>query len=514
MGVSLRVLFQQTRHTPKVIIYEFLRHTFIMLHILLYFTPLRPLSAVIMLRKFISVFYYVVCVVGLGWQQYLMLYAYLQYNVTTTTTINFPHIIQPVSISFCVDFLSVINPQLFDLYPDIRRVQSAAMMLSRIHNEVPVDVILRFTPDLKEYFFKGGYKNSTSTYDTFHIKQFDTNIKVMKYLLREFVCYQYIVTRMKPMSYWDAVANFKSGSSLHYLTFNQLLQNITIVQITIGAVNRLPYRGVTTNECTRHKIDNSTSFIYSNHNFRINTHSLPSPFVTACYDYISEGFGDAVECIHNCVIKASVKKFNKVPLTSPIKSSTSKFNLLTETDLLNSTTFKEFQLIHDKCSNITCRHEACLESRIITNTNSGHDDTLSYGGGVGGHIVCEFVLPLFPDYNIHVTPYQTPLDIFVYILSSISTWTGVSILALNPLNLFTRLKVSQGDTVVGSSSLNHNVNAISNKSVNILQKRMSHLECVIIGQGRKLSSQNRKLRNLQSVNQMIVTLLSDVVKQN
>ena len=476
-----------------------------MFHTLLYFTPLRPLSAVMLLRKFISVFYHIVCVVGLGWQQYLMLYAYLQYNVTTTTTIYFPHIIQPVSISFCLDFLSVIKPQLFNFYPDIRTKQSAAMMLSHIHNEVPVDMILRFTPDLKEYFFKGAYKNSTSTYDTFHIEKFGININVTKYLLREFVCYQYIVTKMKPMSYWDAVTNFESGASLHSLTFNELLHNVTTIQITIGAVNRLPYRGVTTNEGLTHKIDNSTSFIYSSHNFRIITHSLPPPFVTACHDYFLDDFGDEVECTHNCVIRESIKKFNKVPLTSPIKSTGKKLSFLTQNHLLNSTIYKEFQLIHDKCSNITCKPEPCFESRIITNTHSNQDDTLSYGGGTGGHIVCELVLPLFPDYTILVTPYQTPLDIFVYILSSISTWTGISILALNPFNLVTRLKVSQGDTMLRSSSLNSNVNAIS-KSFNILKKRISHLECNNI-------RQNRELSNLRSVNRMIVTLLNDVVKR-
>ena len=85
-----------------------------------------------------------------------------------------------------------------------------------------------------------------------------------------------------------------------------------------------------------------------------------------------------------------------------------------------------------------CDKIPCHDTQVVTLTDNGvyNEDVAKI---TSMSIFIRHMIPVFPFVNITTRPSQSIEEFITLALSSVSTWTGLSILALNPVKLFTLL---------------------------------------------------------------------------
>lgn len=153
---------------------------------------------------------------------------------------------------------------------------------------------------------------------------------------------------------------------------------------------------------------------------------LPAPYAGRCLDYKTNpvnGKKSQNECYNDCVTQSVVEKFKMIPFSSLYTEKSEYINLrpLTYSDAVNVTMNASLHDIENSCHK-ECSHEDCQElvtfTRVAAEPN--HDGRI------------EFALngPIEPSFTVENKPQLTIIEYVVYILSSVGTWFGVSVIGL------------------------------------------------------------------------------------
>lgn len=159
--------------------------------------------------------------------------------------------------------------------------------------------------------------------------------------------------------------------------------------------------------------------------------SLPPPYTTNCMKYETIGFEHETACAHDCIWKATKSQMNKIPFSVHVHEGgnyTQDDRVVSHEDAAKNP--KGIEKISDNCYNTVCKRHECSYRHALTHTTS------QITSGSPEDFVIKYTLPSAPSIFISSSAKFSLLEFITYMLSIISTWTGLAVYHLNPVTAF------------------------------------------------------------------------------
>ena len=383
------------------------------------------------LLKSLTVVFIVGCVGGVTYQISLMSTNYFGYRTTTEIRIELPKEIKRMAISICTRYVDHLD------YEQIRRESPGKSRsdwhfthdvnwIRRYQHELTVDEIFRFTPKANSILLKMTYRvsdsyenvvaNGSSMYDLLELE---------KYLYLEFICYKLYQKSGEPIPYSSlSVTPTGSGQILHII-MNKTLDKANMMKIAIHNEVTKPYRSLMFTPVQRRGYNPKDQVAqynsFSSYSSLLNTRNLPPPYDTKCFDYGSIGLSSATECIEECVKTRVFEKLHKIPFSFMVNESID-LKMMSYLDVIRPEAAKTLSQIQDFCSSEVCSHRSCKDLTDTTTTTANMFPVF----------ILRIIVPLSPSIFITANPALKLVEFLTQVMSILSTWTGVSIMSLNP----------------------------------------------------------------------------------
>ena len=381
------------------------------------------------LRRIFSSVFTIACAIGMIYQQLTILNLYLQYKVTTTTSIYIPRILEYLALTACFP-PTVINLPLLNQETSSNWTEKALKDDSLI-TTISVETLQKYTPSAESIIYYYGYVDPRRNSDS---------IPNMNFSSEQFMYHNYVCYKIRLNSYHAILLEDAAGpGALGRIIFTSKVYNITQFRIAFGSPDKVPMRDITASRFIQRngnatRKDFSNSF-QSNH-FEIDTQSLPYPYESNCYDYKSQGINDDFECLNACFVNKSLEQFSRFPTNAVILKDLN-YTILPYSLGNNSTLYTTLSRLKVGCR-AQCAKIPCHDTQVVTLTDNGvYNEAIAKYKELS--IMIFHMIPVFPFVNITSRPSQSIEEIITLALSSVSTWTGLSIFALNPVTLLTRL---------------------------------------------------------------------------
>ena len=360
-------------------------------------------------RKVLCNTFIVLALIGLVWQLSLICQLHFAYKVTTSTRIFFPKNLRPEPLHFCVSISDFIGERI------ISRMKSNGSSRISTFKE-----IFDATPSTEGLIDQIVVRNKFS-YTTTSISNPGIHVvKVKKIFYMGYMCYQLTFKQDQVLTVQEAVTTTKSSGMILAMKFTDKFQAVNIVKFILGHL----VHGFQTTPCL-FRLYNETlgRGIYNyfvSHHYSMKMESLEYPYETGCLNYEKHGIMDEHQCIEYCVGNKTYEKMGQLPFTIQIHSNS---NLSVLYQISDKQTFRSFREIESVCSEVYCSKPACHDYQVITVTSPF----------VGFKILrWKHVVPAQTSVKITSRPSLTFVEFLTYVLGTISTWTGLSVFAMNP----------------------------------------------------------------------------------
>ena len=367
------------------------------------------------------------CAGGVLWQLIVISELYFQYKVSTTTNVFTPETLNPLAMTLCVQIAHVA---------DLERVKQD-FKITTLPNDAYGDVdfknwtlrqLFDYTPSSDTILVKFFYKTKNAAELIEVSSNVNRHIEVVKFLQRVYVCYKITLKDDQPIKYREISVTSTWQFQVKKLVFNESVMNSKAIKVMLGNVNHLPYKEMISTKYNIRSLD-SSGHLYTSKHMTIEKHLLERPFETQCIEYITIGFHDQHHCIEECVAAHIFKSFRKVSLLSPVIEASS-LKPLTLEDLRDKAMSVNVSKMQEFCQTVQCRNIECHDEEIVTSTDSGttYENT--------SQTVWEHQVTSQISFKITSRPTLSFVEFFIYVLGTISTWFGLSVITCNPVVLF------------------------------------------------------------------------------
>lgn len=258
--------------------------------------------------------------------------------------------------------------------------------------------------------------------------------KMLCFFPIRYVCYRVFIKGEESQSLQALVSYSFSPGMIRVMEFNDTaLDRTHYIQVVLGVKDKFPYRELVNTNYLNRNYNLSRQTAQSNyivsHNYKMETESLPSPYETKCFDYGGTEFDNEVDCRQDCIRRKTKEIFNKVPFTV-VTMASSEEKMVSDIDLRNETLDRVFKEIMVDCSLGRCSHSPCSHSQVMTVSIARR----------GPQFRWKHVISSQPSFRIITVPNTQVYEFIIYLLSMISTWTGLNVLAMNPVILWKKAR--------------------------------------------------------------------------
>ena len=421
----------------------------------------------------------VICLIGLSWQLLEITSEYLQYKVNIQTTMFIPEQVEDLCMGICLPVAFAIDykklnselrsnwtPTEFD-----RKEMYRTLFTHEIFNYThAADNIIHYAGYWKDGW---GWSKSKST-------NLSLIMKTQKYFFEGNICYLYSVRSFKSFS----VRSIRGGTVV-FLNFGKEISETHVVWLFIGEKNTIPFRETTeARYIFRTNSSKKLDYFDSSH-YSIRKKLLPPPYETGCFNYSELKFTNSIECFERCVVLKSFQKWGAILRRSLVPKDSNNYKFVRNSN--ENKNRAEVNELHVSCE-LSCPNINCEDTHIVTIQESkaylGSDRIFK-----NTSIAWQRKTSSFPSVTILCRPSSTLPELILYIMSSISTWTGLSMMSFNPILLFRRL--SMITSVPGISTLDfrqHRRVTATNHT-----NRMSPLEDCVVPQSLPINEFSKKL---------------------
>ena len=396
----------------------------------------RPYSKFLRLsRKVFGCIYLLFCLVGLLWQSSQFTSMYLKYMVSSKIVISFPKKIDPYFPNVCIRYTDILDFERLNRESG-RRWSYARdpQVVRKYQHELTVAEIMTMTPRVEDIVKDVSFKIKNSeiiTSNRTHSPK--TFLEIKKYLFLEYVCYKIIIKSQKSLTFEELAVTTAAPGIIMSIMFmdEEPLSRTHQLKVGFSSEKYYPYRSLTIAPVVWRDYDPKTKTVRSNvfvvHNHLFLTINLPPPYETNCFDYLSLGFVHEVECSQVCLNNRTRDILGKVPYSAVIDDLVD-MSIVSYQDMRNETFLSKLNEIQKYC-NDKCRKSPCFDKRITTKIR----------GTQSSHFKVILIVPQQPSICIMSRPKTDMVEFLIYIFSTISTWTGFSIIALNPFCLWNKV---------------------------------------------------------------------------
>ena len=410
----------------------------------------------------------VTCLIGLFWQLFELSSAYFKYNVNRHTTVFIPQKVEDLSMVICLPIAFVIDYNKFNTEfqynwtPDefIRKAMHRNLSILEIYNYTyNADNILHDVIYWDDAWGAGPESNNVSS-----------TMEMQKYFFSSNICYIYSVRSFKPLN-----VQWIRGGSIVYLYFGKQISETQGLRLFIAESDIIPFREtIEARNIFRGNSSMKPDYFKSSH-YRIRRQLLPPPYETACFSYSQRNFTNSIECIEHCLVVKSFHKWKEIPTRSLIPNNTIDYKFA---NVDNRTKYiTELDEIRLSCQ-ISCPNISCEDTQLVSIQETGAYlgwNTLSENNiSISWHRQT----PSIPSVSILCRPSSTLTELILYMMSSISTWTGLSMMSINPFLLFRRLLTTKSAPGISTLELGRHRRLIAMSYMD----RVSRLEDCVVSQ--------------------------------
>ena len=388
-------------------------------------------------RKVLCNTFVVLALIGLTWQVSLICQLHFAYKVTTSTTIFFPKNIRSEPLHLCIGLPKFTK--------DTWKTDG-----SLIKKSYPSKKFFDATPSTEGLIQKMYMSNKSSYADVSILNPGIDIVKVEKILYMGYMCYKFTFKQDDVLTVQATVTTIGSSGMIRVMKFSDKLKGVTIIKFILGDLVHgfltSPYFIRVYNRTVGHGIYN----YFVSHHYSMEIESMEYPYETDCLNYKKHGIMDDHQCVEYCIGNKTYEKMGQLPFIIQV-NSTSNFSIFYR--LFDKQIFEEIQSF---CSEIRCSKAACYDYQVVTVTSpfSGFPSPLTW----------KHVVPAQTSVKITSRPHLTFVEFLTYILGTISTWTGLSVFAMNPFTL------AFSSWIKSKSRFNHKIH---DTNVTISRQRLS-----------------------------------------
>jgi hypothetical protein len=295
-------------------------------------------------------------------------------------------------------------------------------------SNLTVEEIFRFTPPQNAIIDRVVYKikSGSQTLNIFGPTVYD-HITVNKFVYIEYVCYMISLVVEEKFTF-ENLAVTPVGSGLIYrLDFGEALKDVQYLKLSFTRFRGdYPIRSILINPVIRRKFFDAndreawTYNLFTSYYYRLHAINLPSPYETRCFDYKRIGFDHDVDCAQNCTRSMTLKEIGKNPYSVIIREPNNMS--MVSYDDMSGVIGKRILEIEKGCQHL-CRYRPCDDGRTLTIAEAKQ----------ARRFQLDNVLPIYPSIETKAHEQLSFVEFITYLVSTISTWTGLSIVSLNRL---------------------------------------------------------------------------------
>ena len=394
--------------------------------------------------KIVSFVFWILCAIGMSYQLILIFRIYFEYDVSTRVDITIPSVVSPQTVTLCTHFVDVLDYN--RLNRNTNRNWSFTEDLDIRHqyqNEITVEEIFHFSPENTSFVIALWLKKEKSAkWFFYNNSDFYDFVTVKRFVYLEYICYSMTPVNVSSEPYNQlAAAPYGLGVIRQYY-FSDYVERSNFIVIVITDNESGLYRALLTSTYRFRYYNETTNSAHYN-KFIVREYSmeilgLPHPYKSDCFDYKSVGYEDAIDCRQDCNRNQTINKFDKLPYSLIIRKPEPR-KIVSYMDHLNEDIDKQIMEIRANCSSTFCRKQECSFHRSITEVSVS----------TGTFFTLKHILSLHPSFHITTTPHLSLVEFLTYMFSIISTWTGLSILSMNPLIFLARsITAFQKNTII------------------------------------------------------------------
>jgi len=256
----------------------------------------------------------------------------------------------------------------------------------------------------------------------------------------EHICY--VISRINDTQQWnEQLAISPAGSGLIFgIKLARILQRSQYVKLMIS--HGLPYRAIMTSGTIIRGYNDSLKRALFNR-FAISSYDntvrrLPPPYQTNCFDFSRIGFVNEIACTNECALKKTLNTYNKVPFSGMILNQM-KERMISYMDVQQESNYTSNENItarvileiQNNCSRqYPCNRDTCYYNSQFTVINNVH--------AIWNDFYISYHVPSHPSSLLKSRPWMSTVEYLTYVLSVISTYTGFSIISMNPMLIWKR----------------------------------------------------------------------------
>ena len=383
----------------------------------------------------LNLLYISLCIAGMSWQVVQLSLDFFSYHTDTRIRIKYPSQFYFPAVTVCIRYNDIL---------DYKRAKSRGHKwttslnysdVQRVQREITIREIFDLTPngsDIIETFYHRSRKGYSYTQND-NLKSIRAVLDVKKFIYIEYICYRIqMKVPLKSKTTVVSVHPIASGT-LGQMTMGRVFRKVTQYKVSLHNRQALPYESLMVQPIIRRngKDLKSLNTVFAlPGNFSINY--LKAPYVTDCFDYSGTQFYDRAHCVQSCVLKNTFKQFKKYPYSVFVENS-SDHQLVNYQDAADAERSEKLERIISGCEmSKACRRKTCHSTTTITFVNlvDATDEDFS--------IV--IAVPQSPWTYIDHFPSVNLTTYIVYTMGAFGTWTGLSVISLNPFSLFLKRK--------------------------------------------------------------------------
>jgi len=267
------------------------------------------------------------------------------------------------------------------------------------------------------------------------VEMINKAVEIKKFLYMRYICYRIILKHESSQRLQQIVSVPENPGEIHVIEFSKALDRSHYIKIVLSPRDKFPYRELLTNNYIKRMYNTQTKKAGSNYffgeSYTMVIKSLPPPFRENCFNFSRIGFDNEVDCLQDCVKKRTMYEMDgKIPYTIAIREELNE-RVISDIDLVNTEKDNHFMKIQKECSQTICKRKSCTHSQVMTVIFEKSGTVFRW----------KHVIPGQPSFEIISYPELPPIEFIIYLLSIISTWTGLSIISLNPMDLTTMAMV-------------------------------------------------------------------------
>ena len=376
----------------------------------------------------LSLLFKVTCFLGLSWQLIDISSEYFKYKVNIQTFVFIPDEVEDLSMGICLPIEIIIDYKKFNSEYQYQWTSKKFAEKGMLDN-LSIQEIYNYTYHAESIVYDAWYDNEVSN-STWSKTNLSASMKIQKYFFARNLCYLFSVRYFKPLSVEQL-----SGDTVAYIQFGKEISETEKVLLFLSEKDKIPFRETIRGRYIFRGNSSKKLDQFESSHYIIKKQLLPPPHETECFNYSNLNITNSRECIERCVVGKCFEKWHAISMESlvPNEADDYRFVRISNNDKYRAELNEMRLSCQSRCP------KSCNDVHTVTIKESSAHMAWDVLSNNTISIKWERQTPSVLSVKLSCRPIQSLTELILYIMSSISTWTGLSMMSFTPIVLLRSL---------------------------------------------------------------------------